>query len=135
MCGNTIACVGVLPHTIILQWRMKICLVCFVFPIYAGRAFCEPSMWCYFHMLLGRALTIKRFDELCDCKSVTPTIDRSTAEAFLLICPLCLLSKPKKHQPYLRLPGWRRLGLWQYGGHDSFLGLTTILVWRYLGRF
>jgi hypothetical protein len=29
---------------------MKNCLVYFVFSIYAGRGFCEPSMWCY---LLG----------------------------------------------------------------------------------
>jgi hypothetical protein len=51
-------------------------------------------MWCYFRVLLGRALTIERSNELCDCESVTLTFDRSTAEALLLVCPLYLVSKP-----------------------------------------
>jgi hypothetical protein len=77
-------------------------------------------MWCYFRVLLGRALTIERSNELCDCESVTLTFDRSTAEALLLVCPLYLVSKPKKCHPQLQPPSWWRFGLRQPGSHDCF---------------
>jgi hypothetical protein len=81
-------------------------------------------------MLLGRASTVEHSDELCDCKSVTPTFDHSTIEALLSICPLCLLGKPKKHQPPpptpLGPPGWWSLG---------FINLVVMIVFSVRWRF
>jgi hypothetical protein len=58
-------------------------------------------MWYYFHMLLLRASIVGCSDELCDCKSVTPTFDCSMADALLLTAPLCLLCELKKRHPGL----------------------------------
>jgi hypothetical protein len=75
---------------------------------------------------LGRVFTIEHSDKLHDCESVTPHLRslnrRSLAiEALLFVCPLYLVSEPKKCHIRLRPPGWWRFGLRQLGGHDCFL--------------
>jgi hypothetical protein len=68
---------------------------------------------------LGNDLTVECSDNLHDCESVTPTFDRSTAEAFFLFYNLCLASEPKNITTAFNHP---------IGGGWSFDNLAVLIV-------